>query len=338
VAQLDVDIALGLRSYELKVALGVDRETVALVGPSGAGKTTVLQSIAGLRRPDRGRIEVGGRPWFDREARVNLLPEQRSVGLVFQEYALFPHMSVRRNVAYGGPDRVDELLERFGIAHLASVRPTAISGGERQRVALARALARGPEVLLFDEPLSALDAHTRTVVRGELEDLLAELQLPTLIVTHDMRDATALADRIGVIVDGELRQLAPLPELLARPADEFVARLTGANVLAGTAEAGAVRLDEGGAMVPGADGATGRVAVVAYPWELTLAPERPDGAPAVPGVVHGIVPEGDRARVRVGEVVVLADAGELERLGVSRGAHVWAVLPPGAPRVVPLQV
>jgi molybdate transport system ATP-binding protein len=314
VAHLDVDIALGLRSYELRVALGVDRETVALVGPSGAGKTTVLQSIAGLRRPDRGRIEVGGRTWFDRGARVDLAPERRSVGLVFQEYALFPHMSVRQNVAYGGPARVDELLDRFGIGHLAGVRPTAISGGERQRVALARALARGPEVLLFDEPLSALDAHTRTVVRAELEDLLADLALPTLIVTHDMRDATALADRIGVMADGELRQLGRLPELLERPADAFVARLTGANVLPGLAGDGE--------------------AVVAHPWELSLAAERPEGAVAVPGTVHGVVPEGDRVRVRVGEVVVLVAGGELERLGLERGAPAWAVLPPGPPRVV----
>jgi molybdate transport system ATP-binding protein len=314
VAQLELDIALGLRSYELRLALGVDRETVAIVGPSGAGKTTVLQSIAGLRRPDRGRIAVGGRSWFDRDARVNLAPERRSVGLVFQEYALFPHMSVRANVAYGGPARVDELLDRFGIGHLAGVRPTAISGGERQRVALARALARGPEVLLLDEPLSALDAHTHTVVRGELDDLLADLGLPTLIVTHDMRDATALADRIGVMVDGELRQLDRLPELMARPADAFVARLTGANVLPGVAG--------------------DHVAVVAHPWELSLAAERPDGATAVPGIVHGVVPEGDRVRVRVGEVVVLVAAGELERLGLARGAPAWAVLPPGPPRVV----
>jgi molybdate transport system ATP-binding protein len=169
-------------------------------------------------------------------------------------------------------------------------------------------------VLLFDEPLSALDAHTRTVVRAELEDLLADLALPTLIVTHDMRDATALADRIGVMADGELRQLGRLPELLERPADAFVARLTGANVLPGLAGDGE--------------------AVVAHPWELSLAAERPEGAVAVPGTVHGVVPEGDRVRVRVGEVVVLVAGGELERLGLERGAPAWAVLPPGPPRVV----
>ena len=289
---------------------------MALVGPSGAGKTTVLRAVAGLVSPDEGLIALGERAWFDRGRGIDLPPEERSVGLVFQEYALFPHMSVRQNVAYGGPARVDELLDRFGIGHLASVRPTAISGGERQRVALARALARGPEVLLFDEPLSALDAHTRTVVRAELEELLAELRLPTLIVTHDMRDATALADRIGVMADGELRQLGRLPELLERPADAFVARLTGANVLPGLAGDGE--------------------AVVVHPWELSLAVAHPDGAPAVGGVVHGVVPEGDRVRVRVGDVVVLVDEGELERLGLERGAAAWAVLPPGAPRVVPL--
>ena len=265
---------------------------------------------------------MDGRPWFDRAGGVDLPPDARSVGLVFQEYALFPHMSVRANVAFGGPARADELLERFGIAHLAQVRPSAISGGERQRVALARALARTPEVLLLDEPLSALDAHTRAVVRGELEDLLAELEQPALLVTHDMRDATALADRIGVIADGRLRQLGPLPELLDAPADAFVARLTGANVIPSDAVVGGAASD-------------GRVAIVAHPWELTLTVERPAGA-AVPGVVHGIVPDGDRARVRVGDVVVQAPAEEIERLGLERGSPAWAVLAVGPPRTVGL--
>src|SRR4029077_17257157 len=133
-------------------------------------------------------------------------PEERRVGLVFQEYALFPHLSVQRNVAFGGKARVGELLERFRISHLAHARPTELSGGERQRVALARALARDPGVLLLDEPLSSLDASTKEAVRAELAQLLRSFGLPTLIVTHDYEDAVAVADQIGVIVQGRLLQ------------------------------------------------------------------------------------------------------------------------------------
>ena len=158
---------------------------------------------------------------------------------MFQEYALFPHLTVRANVAFGGRDRVDELLERFGIAHLSGVRPGELSGGERQRVALARALARDPAVLLLDEPLAALDAHTKADIRGELHELLRDLGLPTLLVTHDYGDAAALADEVGVLVAGSLRQLAPPAELVASPADAFVAAFTGANLLHGTAIASA---------------------------------------------------------------------------------------------------
>ncbi len=140
--------------------------------------------------------------------RVDRRPEERRVGFVFQEYALFPHLTVRANVAYAGRGRVDELLERFRIAHLADAHPRELSGGERQRVALARALARDPAVLLLDEPLAALDAHTKSQVRSELRELLRELGLPTLLVTHDYEDAAALADEVGVIVEGQVRQLA----------------------------------------------------------------------------------------------------------------------------------
>jgi molybdate transport system ATP-binding protein len=229
----------------------------------------VLRAVAGLRTPDRGRIALGERAWFDASAGVDLPPEERSVGLVFQEYALFAHMTVRANVAFGGSARVDELLERFHIADLAAEKPAHLSGGERQRVALARALARDPSVLLLDEPLSALDAHTRGVVRGELQALLAALELPTLLVTHDFRDAAALADRIGVIVGGTLRQLGTAQELVGHPADAFVVSLTGGNLLRGTAipRAGGgsdVRLDDGGFVC--SDGrAVGRVAVAVYP-------------------------------------------------------------------------
>jgi molybdate transport system ATP-binding protein len=337
---LELDIACRLRSYELDVSLSVGAETVALVGPSGAGKTTILRAVAGLRAPDRGRIALGRDVWFDGAARVNRPPEERSVGLVFQEYALFPHMTVRRNVAFGGSARADELLERLGIAHLGDERPDRVSGGERQRVALARALAREPGVMLLDEPLSALDAHTRGGVRAHLQDVLRQLRLPTLIVTHDFRDATALADRIGVIVDGRLRQLATAAELVRSPRDAFVARFTGGNVLAGEARplaaGGAeVRLDDG-ATLTSAQRAEGRVAVALYPWEIEVTSEAPapNGRNAISGPIAALDPEGDRVRVRVGDLVAECAAGDAERLGLRRGGEVYLLFAAESARIV----
>jgi ABC-type sulfate/molybdate transport systems ATPase subunit len=340
VENLELDIAVGLRSFELGVSLSIGSETVALVGPSGAGKTTVLRAIAGLRRPDRGRIALGDRVWFDANAKVDLPPERRSVGLVFQEYALFPHMTVRRNVAFGGANdaRVAELLDRVRIAHLADERPAVLSGGERQRVAVARALARDPQVLLLDEPLSALDAHTRTIVRGELQDVLGTLALPTLLVTHDFRDAAALADRIGVMVDGRLRQEGTAAELVAHPADAFVASFTGGNLLPGRADGGLeVALDAGG-MVRAAQPASGRVGVAVYPWEVGIALQAPgDGLNGLSGTVHGLAPEGSRVRLRIGEVVVERPAEEIERLALAPGTTAWATFAPEAVRLVALE-
>jgi ABC-type sulfate/molybdate transport systems ATPase subunit len=221
-ASLRLDLSLPLRNFDLELALEVGRETVALVGPSGAGKTSVLRSIAGLARPERGMIACGDDVWFDAERRIDRRPEERSVGFVFQEYALFPHLSVEQNVTFGG-GRADGLLRRLRIEHLARAKPSELSGGERQRVALARSLAREPRVLLLDEPMAALDPHTRGKVRAELHDLLRERALPALLVTHDFEDAAALADRVGVLVDGRLRQLGPPAELLGSPADPFVA-------------------------------------------------------------------------------------------------------------------
>jgi ABC-type sulfate/molybdate transport systems ATPase subunit len=338
VETLELDIAVGLRSFELGVRLSVGAESVALVGPSGAGKTTVLRAIAGLRKPDRGRIALGERVWFDSDHKVDLPPERRSVGLVFQEYALFPHMTVRANVAFGGEARVDELLERLRIAHLAGERPGGLSGGERQRVALARALARDPDVLLLDEPLAALDAHTRATVRAELQDVLGALGLPTLVVTHDFRDAAALADRIGVIVDGRLRQEGTAADLVAHPADAFVAAFTGGNLLPGRGDGGAeVTLDTGGVVRAAGPAPNGRVGVAIYPWEVAIALQAPsDGLNALPGVVHGLAPEGGRVRLRVGEVVVERPSDEIERLRIQAGMDAWATFPPGAVRLVAL--
>ena len=298
----------------------------------------MLRSIAGLVRPDEGRVALGDDVWFDSSRNIELPPDRRSVGLVFQDYALFPHLTVRENVAFGAARRMDELLERFHISALAGERPGALSGGERQRVALARALARDPAVLLLDEPLAALDAHTRAVVRAELQDLLAELRLPTLLVTHDFRDAAALADRIGVIVDGRLRQTGSAAELIDHPADAFVAAFTGANLLPGEATplpgGGAeVRLDAG-ATVRSAERAEGRVGVVVQPWDLVLLGEPPaNGANAVPGTIAAITPEGGRMRVRVGALIAEVPAGTALR----RGDVAWATFEPRDARLVALR-
>jgi molybdate transport system ATP-binding protein len=336
---LEFDLAVALRSYELQARLRVEAETVALVGPSGAGKTTVLRAIAGLRRPDRGRIALGDVAWFDAGAGLDVPPDRRAVGLVFQEYALFPHLSVRANVAFGaGGAPVDGLLERLRIEPLADARPDTLSGGERQRVALARALARKPRVLLLDEPLSALDAHTRTHVRGELQDVLAGLALPTLLVTHDFGDAAALADRVGVIVDGRLRQLATPADLLAHPADAFVAAFTGGNLLTGQGDGrGAIALDGGGTVRAAQAAPPGRVGVAVYPWEVAVALADPgDGLNALPGPVHAVAPEGGRVRLRVGDVLAERPAAEAEALGLHQGMAAWATFPPEAVRLVSL--
>jgi molybdate transport system ATP-binding protein len=343
VERLDLAVGFALRSFALDVELSVGRETVALVGPSGAGKTTVLRAVAGLRHPDRGRVALGDDVWFDAHAHVNLKPEERSVGLVFQEYALFPHMTVAKNVAFGGgAERVGELLERFGIAALAGERPARLSGGERQRVALARALARDPRVLLFDEPLSALDAHTRGTVRAELQELLAELALPTLLVTHDFRDAAALADRIGVVVAGRLRQIGTAVELVDHPADPFVVSLTGGNLLTGTATplagGGSEVLLDDGTLVHSDQRASGRVGVAVYPWEVTIdAPSASDGARnAFTAAISGLAPEAGRMLVRVGPLTAEGSRDELERLGLRRGEPARARFSPADARLLAL--
>ena len=339
---LHVTLDHALRSFRLSVGLELGRETLALVGPSGAGKSSVLRAIAGLLRPASGRIAIGDVTWLDTAAQIDLPPERRSVGLLFQEYALFPHLDVRANVGFGGRDRVDELLERFRISHLGGVRPGALSGGERQRVALARALARDPQVLLLDEPLSALDSHTRGVVRGELAELLDELRLPTLLVTHDFEDAAALAGRIGVVDQGRVLQVGTAADLLAAPADGFVASFMGANLLPGTARPGAGGLTEivldSGASVYSAEVGAGRVGLAVYPWEIALArSEAADSAVNhLRGEVRSLVALGNRVRVRVGPVTAEVTAASAARLGLREGEPVVASFKATAARLVPL--
>jgi molybdate transport system ATP-binding protein len=314
-AVLDLDITCRLRAFAVDLRLALGDEVVALVGPSGAGKTTVLRAIAGLRRPDRGRIVCAGETWFE-DGAVDRPPERRSVGYVPQHHALFPHLTVAGNVAFAGADdaTVRSLLGRLHVAALADERPERLSGGERQRVALARALARRPRVLLLDEPLAALDPHTRRMVRDELAGELRDLGIPTLLVTHDFADATALADRVAVVVAGELRQLAAPAELLAAPADRFVVALTGGSVVPG-------RVRDGHAVPDPA----GDIDVAIYPWDVEVRPgPGPDGALA--GVVATTTLEAGRVRVRVGGWIGEAAPGSVVHPGdavhgVVRRAH-----------------
>jgi molybdate transport system ATP-binding protein len=341
---LALDLDHGLRSVRLALGLEVGAETVALVGPSGAGKTSVLRAVAGLLRPDRGRVALGDDTWLDTARRIDVPPERRRVGLVFQEFALFPHLDVRGNVAFGACDRrrVPELLERMRIGHLATASVTSISGGERQRVALARALAHEPRVLLLDEPLSALDAFTRSHVRGDLRELLAGLELPTVLVTHDFEDAATLADRVGVLVDGRILQLATAAELVAAPSDAFVASFTGANLLSGVAAPGpngltAVTLDAGGTVFT-VEGGSGPVAVAVYPWDVSLARDLPDDSAVnhVRAPVLSLVPLGNRVRARIGPITAEVTAQSAERLRLREGEVVVASFKATGTRLLPV--
>ncbi len=341
---LDVSFDQPLRSFGVSVGLSVEPgETFALVGPSGAGKTTVLRVVAGLLRPRSGRVALDGDVWLDTAAGVCLDPDRRSVGLVFQEYALFPHLSVEGNVGFGGRSRVPELLERFRIADLAKAKPAELSGGERQRVALARALARDPAVLLLDEPMAALDAHTRAAVRAELQALLSDLALPTILVTHDFEDAAALADRVGVIADGRILQLGTPDELVAAPSDAFVASFTGGNLLHGFARPTREGLTEvvldGGAVVFSTDRAEGRVGVVVYPWEVSIAHAAAADSALnhVSAPISSLTTIGNRVRVRVGPLVGEVTSTSADRLGLARGQIVVASFKATGARLVPLR-
>ena len=240
-----VSVAITKRfpGFTLDVAWEAEQSVLGLFGPSGAGKTLTLQCLAGLIRPDAGRIVVGGRVFFDAAAGVDLAPQQRRIGYVFQGYALFPHLSVVKNIAFGlhGRPRDDrarrtsEVIERLGLRGLEQHYPRELSGGQRQRVALGRALAIDPALLLLDEPLSALDAPLRRALRDELREILSGWGTAAVVVTHDFTEAYRLADRIVVYKDGRVIQSAPRSELLWQPASESVARIMGlSNVLHGT--------------------------------------------------------------------------------------------------------
>ncbi len=240
---IELAVRKRLEGFTLDVAWSAGDEVVVLFGPSGAGKSLTLHCLAGLVRPDAGRIVVNGRTFDDTAAGVHLPPQARRLGYVFQGYALFPHLTVAGNVGFGLRDRpreirrrrTAEVLERLGLGPVAGRLPRELSGGQRQRVALGRALAPDPEVLLLDEPLSALDVPLRRELRGELARLMRDWGKTLVLVTHDLGEAYQLGERLVVYDAGRVIQAAPKAELLLRPASATVARLIGMrNLVRGT--------------------------------------------------------------------------------------------------------
>jgi molybdate transport system ATP-binding protein len=241
---LDVDIAFrypgGGATIECawQDPIGDPRVTVFL-GSSGSGKTTILRCLAGLERPQRGHIRCGDRTWFDASRGVDLPPDRRDIGFLFQDYALFPHMTVEKNVAFAGRGagrdaaarRVSELLDAFGLRGLAGRLPRELSGGQQQRVALARAVFRRPQLLLLDEPLSALDRATADEVREELRTLIRDLAIPAYVVSHDRADALTLADRTVLIDEGRIIQSGATQDVFETPTTAAAARLVGIDTI-----------------------------------------------------------------------------------------------------------
>ncbi|GAA1830494.1 ABC transporter ATP-binding protein [Luedemannella flava] len=324
-------------SADLDVAAG---EVVALLGPNGAGKSTALRALAGLLSLDTGVITVDGVAWDVPASDVFVPARSRSVGVVFQDYLLFPHLSALENVAFGLRTRgvaardarvaAASWLDRFGLGSFAVRRPGRLSGGQAQRVALARALAPHPRLLLLDEPLAALDAATRQEVRASLRHHLASPERATVVVTHDPLDAMVLADRIVVLEAGQVTQTGTPVEITRFPRTDYIARLVGLNLYRGVGAGHVVTLPNG-ATVTCADSIDGPAFVAFAPSSVALHRTRPDGSPRNlwPATVTGLERHGDNVRVRLdGDVPMAADVttAGAAALSLTLGAQVWAAV------------
>ena len=331
-----VHLTLGALALDMNLTIG-EGEVVALLGPNGAGKTTLLRAIAGLVPIASGRVQLDGQVLEDAATGDYVPTEQRPIGVVFQDYLLFPHLSVLDNVAFGlrsrgtrpkeAAGKAAAWLDRVGLSSYARAKPNALSGGQRQRVALARALAPDPRLLLLDEPLAALDMTTRAEVRRDLKHHLASFPGLRLVVTHDPLEAAALADRLVVMENGRLVQTGSPAEVTEHPRSQYVADLVGVNLLRGQADQGSVRLP-GGTVIAAAGAESGEVFAVIHPRAVALHRQRPEGSPrnVWRGRITGIELMGGRVRVRVdGEVPVVAEVtpAALRELGLEEGGEVW---------------
>jgi molybdate transport system ATP-binding protein len=341
----------------IRAALSVAAEAssvTVLYGPSGAGKTTVLRCLAGLERPDEGHVQFGNETWFDAAKGVHVPPQQRGVGYLSQDYALFPHLSVAANIGYGlrgvaAADRrrrVAAMINLFGLGGLEARYPGQLSGGEQQRTALARALVRGPRLLLLDEPLSALDAPTREPLRRELRRRLAGAAIPTVLVTHDPVEAQSLADTVVVFDGGCVRQSGPVDTVFERPADTEVARIVGVETVQRgrvlSAEHGRVTVGVGTASLTalfrGAMPPECHVCIRAQNVTLMKDSAPGEGINRLSGEVRGVLPEGPMMRIEVDcgfPLTALVPQQAWLDLAAREGDRVTAQVPPQTIHLLP---
>jgi molybdate transport system ATP-binding protein len=335
---LDASISLTLGPLDLDMAITVDEgEVVALLGPNGAGKTTLLRAVAGLVPFRSGHVRLDGKVLEDTVTRAYVPTERRPIGFVFQDYLLFPHLSILENVAFGlrsrgtsrqaAVEKAIHWLDRVGLKSYASSKPAGLSGGQRQRVALARALAPDPRLLLLDEPLAALDVTTRAEVRRDLKRHLDSFEGIRLVVTHDPLEAVALADRLIVMENGHLVQTGTAQEVTEHPRSQYVADLVGVNLLRGEADHGSVKL-AGGQVVAAAGAELGEVFAVVHPRAVAIHRTHPEGSPrnVWSGRATNIELLGNRVRVRIdGEVSLVAEVtpAALKELNLVEGGKVW---------------
>jgi molybdate transport system ATP-binding protein len=331
-------IRVGVGAFTLDVDLVVAAgEVVAVLGPNGAGKTSLLRALAGLLRLSGGRVTLDGIVLEDAAIGIRLPPERRPIGMVFQDYLLFPHLSVVENVAFGLRSRgatraaamanADRWLAKVGLRAEADRKPASLSGGQAQRVAIARALATSPGLLLLDEPMAALDASTRVELRRDLRRHLESFPGVRLLVTHDPVEAMAMADRLVVLEHGRVLQTGSPSEVTEHPRSRYVADLVGVNLFRGRASRNVITLADGGSLTA-AGAEDGDVFAVIHPRTVALYRTRPDGTPrnVWEGRAVDLDVQVDRVRVRLAgspPIVSEVTPAAVRELGLDRGDRVW---------------